>query len=269
MFAALPNFGASFLYSIDHALQFFFSLVQDATSGHDLSGWEIAYPETQATELMDGIQGNRAPTSILLPVCLRTPTPTTPSPNERKRKADTNALTTRPSQATELINPHVETKWKLPQNMQYRQCFFPDSPNLKNWPSFDNKKGVKKPLCICFQALGRCSTKAQSVPSPTLSPPRCQPKTSQPSTPASHLFTASSNEAHGRLLSPNPSPRRPQTSGQPSSRSIELRPSGQPASWKQERPCPGRTTSCKNNCEATASPASCKNDCRATALPAS
>jgi len=160
MFDAVPNFGAQFLYSVDRALQFFFTKVQEAEDVLDLSDWEVDYPETKAIELMDGIRESRAPSTVILPACLRdsradSPTPSLVQEGFGKRSEGTDS---NPSKKKRKAGPNknVEPTWKLPPGKKYGDYFLPKSENLRGWPTFANADGVKKHLCIKFQTEGRC-----------------------------------------------------------------------------------------------------------------
>lgn len=164
MFVLVPNFGALFLYSVDRALQFFFSQVQEIESVDYLPDWIIGYPRTKAIELMDGIRESRAPTSIVLPDCLRKTEADPPSLTDEgygKRggggKDETSEPKTKKKKSSAGVNRNVEPSWKLPSGKTFTDYFLPKSENLKGWPTFPNPDGGgKNYLCIKFQVEGRC-----------------------------------------------------------------------------------------------------------------
>ena len=163
MFIAVPNFGAQFLYSVDRALQFFFTKVQEVRDVSDLSEWEKDYPESKAIELMDGIRESRAPSTVVLPSCLRNPEADSSPPSLiqegfGKRESGSGEAGSTPSKKKRKAGPNknVEPTWKLPPGKKYGDYFLPKSDNLRGWPTFANADGIKKHLCIKFQTEGRC-----------------------------------------------------------------------------------------------------------------
>jgi hypothetical protein len=167
MFVTVPQFGLKFLYSLDRHVQRFLEQVSSlkvvAAAHHSLRRFLIQ----KAEALLEGIADGIAP-SIMLPASLAKPKTGKPSPmgdstsgpadrtkDKEKDKAEKAKEKLAPKGPVQ--NPEVHPAWAMPSGSTYEGLFQAPSPNLGGWPIIKDPRHKRpKPLCIRYQALGKC-----------------------------------------------------------------------------------------------------------------
>jgi hypothetical protein len=166
MFVTVPQFGLKFLYSLDRQVQRFLEQVSSlkvvAAAHHSLR----RFLTQKAEALLEGTTDGIAP-SIMLPASLARPNNEKPSlmgdstsvpanraKDKEKDKAQANE---KPTPKGPVQNPEVNPTWAMPAGSTYEGLFQAPSPNLGGWSLIKDPQHKRpKPLCIPYQALGKC-----------------------------------------------------------------------------------------------------------------
>jgi hypothetical protein len=158
----LPRFRLKFLYSLDRQVQRFLEQVSSlkvvAAAHHSLRQFLIQ----KAEALLEGIAGGIAP-SIMQPASLARPNNEKSSPMgdstsvPADRAKDKAPAKEKPTPKGPVQNPEVNPTWAMPAGSTYEGLFQAPSPNLGGWPLIKDPQHKRpKPLCIRYQALGKC-----------------------------------------------------------------------------------------------------------------
>ena len=171
-FKTEPEFGTKFCYTLDRHLQIFFDKM---TRWVDIqSEGDQHYLVSKAEDLIERIEDGRG-LNIVLPAVLNKgrgnddtktrspkqktrPSSTEPSP-KRKKTPDGKGTD------SEHDNSGKVTEWALPTGMSFNELF---KSGAKNWPSFlddriptKSNKSQVAPMCVRFQAMGKCKRVCQ------------------------------------------------------------------------------------------------------------
>ena len=175
-FRVEPHFGAAFCYSVDRPLQVFFkSMINRDPSDDGDPGYLRRKAQALITAVDEGLGLN-----VVLPKVLLGKTGTTAGAGPSKDNAEVAFRATSPtkrqktgpspdSKAKKGATPHTNAKpfaaWMAPKGSDY-MGFFPDrAPNARPWPRFRDKRFDSErnpnsravPMCVRFQATGKCS----------------------------------------------------------------------------------------------------------------
>lgn len=182
-FRVEPNFGARFCYAIDRPLQVFFAKMTKWKDG-DAEG-SSNYLLSKAQGLVEAVDEGLQIT-VVLPKALATTkksdTSSAGSTTTSGSKAATGSPTkkqktttpTNPSSPTAAktvkkgSKPHINTTqcddWSPPNGLDFTTFFPGRMPGLLDWPRFKDKrlsvrnpKARPAPMCVRFQATGKCS----------------------------------------------------------------------------------------------------------------
>ncbi len=173
-FKSEKDFGARFCYSLDRNLQTFFNKV---TRWEDMStDGQPRYLSNKAEELIERLEDGQG-LNIVLPTALSTTaTPagaakpkregavtTATATASKKKKATPAEPSPAPKDPVSHPNAEPEATWRLPAGVKYLDLFASKMPGLKGWPVLlDTRipkrmnKAQKAPMCVWFQALGKC-----------------------------------------------------------------------------------------------------------------
>jgi hypothetical protein len=178
-FRVESNFGARFCYAIDRPLQVFFAKMTKwrdvATEGN--SDYLLGKAQSLVEAVDEGLQ-----ITVVLPKVLtaaRKSDPSSngagvpagkPSPGSPAKKLKTGKATGgTPSSTTKIgSTPHVNAnafaEWLSPEGSDFMGFFPGRMPGLLDWPRFEDKrlsirnpKARPAPMCVRFQATGKCS----------------------------------------------------------------------------------------------------------------
>jgi hypothetical protein len=174
-FRTEKDFGAKFCYTLDRHLQTFLNKM---TRWEDVAtDGQPRYLVNKAEELLERLEDGQG-LNIILPVSLsgtmtspegkkRSVTAATVTPDKagKKNKSGTSATST--NDDPEPGAPHVNTDpvdtWALPSGTKYLDLFDAKMPALKGWPILldaripkKHNRAQKAPMCVRFQALGKC-----------------------------------------------------------------------------------------------------------------
>ena len=175
-FRVEPHFGAVFCYSIDRPLQVFFkSMINRDPNDEGDTGYLRRKAQALITAVDEGLGLN-----VVLPKVLfgRTGAATNSGPAKDKAEVVSRVASPTKRQKTSPVTdskskkgatPHTNTKpfpaWMAPKGTDY-MGFFPDrTPNTRPWPRFRDKRLDSErnpnsravPMCVRFQATGKCS----------------------------------------------------------------------------------------------------------------
>jgi hypothetical protein len=180
-FRVEPNFGARFCYAIDRPLQVFFARMTKWKEG-DAEG-PSNYLLSKAQSLVEAVDEGLQIT-VVLPKALATTKKsdtsssgsggtgkaTTGSPTKKQKTANSTNSSS-PVAATTVkkgSKPHTNaapcTAWAPPNGVDFTTFFPGRMPGLLDWPRFKDKrlstrnpKARPAPMCVRFQATGKCS----------------------------------------------------------------------------------------------------------------
>jgi hypothetical protein len=78
-------------------------------------------------------------------------------PADRAKDKDKAPAKEKPTPKGPVQNPEVNPTWAMPAGSAYEGLFQAPSPSLGGWPLIkDPRHKRSKPLCIRYQALGKC-----------------------------------------------------------------------------------------------------------------
>ncbi len=176
-FKTEKDFGAKFCYALDRHVQTFLSKI---TRWEDrVTDGQPRYLINKAEDLLERLEDGQG-LNVMLPDALSS-AKTSASTEGKKRSGPTastaldttgkkNRATPPSGPTADAINPratHAKTAtvdtWKLPAGTQYLDLFDANMPGLKRWPILldtripkKQNRAQKAPMCVRFQALGKC-----------------------------------------------------------------------------------------------------------------
>ena len=170
MFVTVPQFGLKLLYSLDRQIQRFLEQVSSLKVVESAHHSLRRFLTQKADALLEGVADGIAP-SVMLPASLAKPTggksakepmseaKAPPTPLEKAKEKDKAKEKAKEKQASRgpVHNPEVNPSWAIPAGSTYEGLFQAPSPNLGGWPLIKDPRHQRpKPLCIRFQAQGKC-----------------------------------------------------------------------------------------------------------------
>ena len=171
-FKSEKDFGAKFCYALDRHLQTFLNKM---TRWEDLAvDGQPRYLTLKAEELIERLEDGQG-LNVILPVALsshtgaasdsnkRGGTSTTEKPGKKKKSTAADDRDASPDPASSHTNSGTVPEWKLPPGVEYMDLFNAKMPGLKGWPvlldtriSKKLNRAQKAPMCVRFQAVGKC-----------------------------------------------------------------------------------------------------------------
>lgn len=171
-----PNFGARFCYAIDRPLQVFFTKMTKRRDG--ATEGNADYLLGKAQSLVEAVDEGLQITVVLpkiLTVTKKTETSGVAggknppgSPTKKLKTGKTSGGSSTATSPTKGSTPHVNTnafaEWLSPDGADFMGFFPGRMPGLLDWPRFADKrlstrnpKARPAPMCVRFQATGKCS----------------------------------------------------------------------------------------------------------------
>ena len=177
-FKTEKDFGAKFCYTLDRHLQTFLNKM---TRWEDLAtDGQPRYLVNKAEDLLERLEDGQG-LNVMLPVALSSASttahaegkkrsgaavPVTPekSGGKKKKTAASDGPTVSDSDPGAVhANPSTVETWTLPVGTKYLDLFDAKMPGLKGWPILldtripkKQNRAQKAPMCVRFQALGKC-----------------------------------------------------------------------------------------------------------------
>jgi hypothetical protein len=177
-FKTEKDFGAKFCYTLDRHLQTFLNKM---TKWEDIAtDGQPRYLVNKAEELLERLEDGQG-LNVMLPVALSGAMMPTASPERKRRSGAVAAVTPehsgnkRKAATTSehaagdaepgVVHANVATvdTWTLPAGTKYLDLFDAKMPGLKGWPILldtripkKQNRAQKAPMCVRFQALGKC-----------------------------------------------------------------------------------------------------------------